>query len=188
MPLADPNKTHTGLAFLHAFSYTLYICPYARSKMPSLSPPSRSESDCTSLTEPIAIIGIGCRYAGSVSGPRTLWDLLTHPRDVSSEIPSSRFSVSGFYHSDPAHHGTTDSIRSHFLNQNHKTFDAPFFNIAAREATAIDPLVSIKYPCTIAGTPLIFGSNASFLKWSTKVLKMPACNSNTCVALTPVYL
>lgn len=88
----------------------------------------------------IAIVGIGCRLPGNVSSPSQLWDLLSEPVDLSAPIPPSRFSASGFYHEDAAHHGTTNTQRSYFLDdQDIQTFDAAFFNIGPREAEAMDP-------------------------------------------------
>lgn len=89
--------------------------------------------------EPIAIIGSGCRFPGGVSSPSTLWSLLKEPRDLSSEIPSDRFSVDAFYHPDSKNHGTTYVRHSYFLSEDVRQFDAPFFNISAREAESIDP-------------------------------------------------
>ncbi|KAK2740853.1 hybrid nrps pks [Colletotrichum kahawae] len=88
----------------------------------------------------IAIVGIGCRLPGNVSSPSQLWDLLSEPVDLSAPIPPSRFSASGFYHEDAAHHGTTNTQRSYFLDdQDVQNFDAAFFNIGPREAEAMDP-------------------------------------------------
>jgi hybrid polyketide synthase/nonribosomal peptide synthetase ACE1 len=59
-------------------------------------------------SEPIAIVGTACRFPGEASSPQKLWDLLCRPRDVLSDIPSSRFNVERFYHPDPLHHGTSN--------------------------------------------------------------------------------
>lgn len=57
------------------------------------------------INEPIAIVGSSCRFPGDATSPSKLWDLLKNPRDVVSEIPSSRFNTTGFYHADSQHHG-----------------------------------------------------------------------------------
>ncbi|KAJ5446582.1 hypothetical protein N7445_001403 [Penicillium cf. griseofulvum] len=89
--------------------------------------------------EPIAIIGTGCKFPGSSSTPSRLWDLLSKPRDVASKPPSSRFNIDGFYHPNPTNPLTFNVTESYFLNEDVRLFDASFFNIAANEATSLDP-------------------------------------------------
>ncbi|KAK3376434.1 hypothetical protein B0T24DRAFT_700000, partial [Lasiosphaeria ovina] len=91
------------------------------------------------LAEPIAIVGSSCRFAGDVANPHSLWKLLANPTDLSREIPPERFNVKAFYHPDAEYHGTTDSPKAYFLDQDHRVFDATFFNITPKEAEAIDP-------------------------------------------------
>jgi acyl transferase domain-containing protein len=50
--------------------------------------------------EPIAVIGTSCRFAGDVTSPSKLWDVLENPVDLRQEIPPSRFNVDGFYFPD----------------------------------------------------------------------------------------
>ncbi|KAK0649293.1 hypothetical protein B0T16DRAFT_326350 [Cercophora newfieldiana] len=91
------------------------------------------------VSEPIAIVGSSCRFAGGVTSPCKLWKLLLNPTDLSRRIPRERFNADGFYHEDAEYHGTTDSPKAYFLDQDHRVFDATFFNIAPKEAEAIDP-------------------------------------------------
>ncbi|KAE8133672.1 lovastatin nonaketide synthase [Aspergillus pseudotamarii] len=93
----------------------------------------------TSSSEPIAIVGSGCRFPGGSSSPARLWELLRAPRDVSSDIPEDRFSWKGFYHPDGSHHGTTNTKQAYFIEDGIRKFDAQFFNIPPAEADAIDP-------------------------------------------------
>ncbi len=51
---------------------------------------------------PIAIVGMSCRFAGDVSDPQKLWQLVADGRSAWSEIPSSRFNLDGVYHPNPA--------------------------------------------------------------------------------------
>ncbi|KAL4993865.1 hypothetical protein BDV10DRAFT_189556 [Aspergillus recurvatus] len=89
--------------------------------------------------EPIAIVGSSCRFPGSSSSPSALWKLLEKPRDLSREIPKSRFDLTGYYHPNGAHHGTSNVKHSYTLDEDIRTFDAHFFNINPAEADAIDP-------------------------------------------------
>lgn len=90
-------------------------------------------------SEPIAIVGSACHFAGDASSPSKLWDLLREPRDVRSEIPDSRFSAKGFYHPSHAHHGHSNVMHSYLINDDPTTFDAEFFGINYVEAKAMDP-------------------------------------------------
>lgn len=90
-------------------------------------------------SEPIAVIGSSCRFAGGATSPSKLWDLLSSPGDLSKEVPSNRFNAAAFYHEDGEYHGTTNSTKAYWLEQDHRVFDASFFNITPKEAEAIDP-------------------------------------------------
>lgn len=89
--------------------------------------------------EPIAIVGSSCRFTGSVSSPSELWSLLQDPTDLSRKVPPERFNIEGFYHPDGEYHGTTNSPKAYWLDQDHRVFDAAFFNITPKEAEAVDP-------------------------------------------------
>lgn len=86
--------------------------------------------------EPIAIIGSGCRFPGDSSNPSKLWNLLLQPRQLASAVPRD---IDAFYHPDGTHHGTTNVKESYFLSEDHRRFDAKFFNILPAEAESIDP-------------------------------------------------
>jgi hybrid polyketide synthase / nonribosomal peptide synthetase ACE1 len=89
--------------------------------------------------EPIAIVGIGCRFPGESNTLSKLWELLRSPRNVASKIPSDRFNLQRFYHPGGLHHGTTNVRESYFLSEDVRRFDAQFFSIPPAEAEAIDP-------------------------------------------------
>ncbi|KAK3293144.1 uncharacterized protein B0H64DRAFT_465171, partial [Chaetomium fimeti] len=91
------------------------------------------------ISEPIAVVGTGCRFAGDATTPSKLWQLLSNPTDLTRDIPLSRFNIKAFYHPDGEYHGTTNSPKAYFLDQDHRVFDASFFNISPKEAEAIDP-------------------------------------------------
>ncbi|KAH7077443.1 putative lovastatin nonaketide synthase [Paraphoma chrysanthemicola] len=90
-------------------------------------------------SEPIAIVGSGCRFPGAANSPAALWKLLENPRDILSEIPKERFDVRGWYHRDGDHHGTSNVLHSYTLEEDLTKFDANFFGISAGEAESIDP-------------------------------------------------
>ncbi len=88
--------------------------------------------------EPIAIIGIGCRFPGGAESPETFWQLLRDGIDAITEVPPSRWDVSQYYDPDPAQPGKTNTRWGGFLSQIDQ-FDPQFFGIAPREAITMDP-------------------------------------------------
>lgn len=109
--------------------------------------------------EPIAVVGSGMRFPGASSSQSKLWELLLKPRDLLKRIPENRFNIDNFYHPDPTHHATTHVRESYFLEEDHRHFDAGFFNIKPVEVAAIDPqqrlLMEVVYESLeAAGIPL----------------------------------
>lgn len=88
--------------------------------------------------EPIAIVGIGCRFPGGVTGPDSLWELVAGGVDATGEQPGDRWDVQRFYHPDPDRPGRIYTTRGGFLDAV-DAFDADFFGISPREARAMDP-------------------------------------------------
>lgn len=87
--------------------------------------------------DPIAIIGMSCRFPGSPN-IRTFWELLTRGGDAITEVPSDRYDVTEYYDAHPATPGKVMSRFGGFLDQVSE-FDAAFFGISPREAAKIDP-------------------------------------------------
>lgn len=88
--------------------------------------------------EPIALVGRSLRFPGA-SSPSELFDLLSKPRDLLTDFPPLRMNIDGYYDQDGDKDGTTNVRKSYFVEQDHRLFDAPFFNISTVEAEAMDP-------------------------------------------------
>ncbi|KVP35347.1 hybrid non-ribosomal peptide synthetase/type I polyketide synthase [Burkholderia ubonensis] len=88
--------------------------------------------------EPIAVIGMACRFPGSSDTPAAFWQLLDHARDAVTEVPRERWDIDRYYDPDPAAPGKMATRHGAFIERVDQ-FDAAFFGIAPREATYLDP-------------------------------------------------
>lgn len=88
-------------------------------------------------SEPIAIIGIGCRFPGA-DDPESFWRLLCEGKDMISEVPADRWPKEAFYHPDPSVPGKSISRWGGFLDRIDQ-FDPFFFGISPIEAESMDP-------------------------------------------------
>jgi acyl transferase domain-containing protein len=90
------------------------------------------------MNEPLAIIGIGCRFPGGSDSPQAFWDMLCAGTDAIREIPADRWSISAHYDPVAGRDGKSISRWGGFV-ENIDRFDPGFFGISAREADSIDP-------------------------------------------------
>src|SRR5271168_2120187 len=91
-------------------------------------------------TEPIAVVGMGCRLPGGVNTPAQYWRLLQDGVSGVVRVPAERWDADAFYSDDHTVPGTICSREGGFLTSwRPDEFDAEFFGISPREAAAIDP-------------------------------------------------
>ncbi|PYI02377.1 putative polyketide synthase [Aspergillus sclerotiicarbonarius CBS 121057] len=119
-------------------------------------------------SEPIAVIGMSCKFSGGASSPDKLWDLMASGKTGWSEIPEDRYNLQGVYHSNNERTSTTHVKGGHFLDDDVAAFDAAFFNYSAEMAQAVDPQFRLQLESTYealenAGLPLsqVMGSQTS---------------------------
>jgi acyl transferase domain-containing protein/acyl carrier protein len=92
------------------------------------------------LNEPIAVVGMACRFPGGANSPEAFWDMLRSGRDGISEVPADRWDVEAFFDSNPDTPGKSRVRKGGFLREVPiDRFDAQFFGIAPREAVSMDP-------------------------------------------------
>lgn len=92
-----------------------------------------------SRSEPIAIIGMGCRFPGGADTPESFWELLKTGVDAIGEIPNDRWSVEDYYDPDPEVTGKMYTRQGGFLGTDVFAFDAEFFGLSPREVSSMDP-------------------------------------------------
>ena len=92
----------------------------------------------TEPREPIAIIGMACRYPGDANSPEAFWKILCEGRDCMREITADRWSLRHIYDPEPARVGKAYTRCAGLINGMDQ-FDPHFFGIAPREAQAMDP-------------------------------------------------
>jgi myxalamid-type polyketide synthase MxaE and MxaD len=91
----------------------------------------------SSSRDPIAIVGIGCRFP-QADGPAAFWRLLSEGIDAVGPVPSSRFDADALYSAEPATPGRIGTRWGGFLD-GIEGFDADFFGVSPREAERLDP-------------------------------------------------
>ncbi|MEU9118132.1 type I polyketide synthase, partial [Streptomyces sp. NPDC048483] len=143
------------------------LADYLRRELLGLrSEATRSVQTTTSTTdEPLAIVGIGCRYPGGVSSPEDLWRLVAAGGDGITSFPTDRgWDLSALAGANPDASGTSYTTEGGFLHEAAE-FDAEFFGISPREALAMDPQQRLLLECAWESFESA-GINASLLRGS----------------------
>ncbi|MFL6335772.1 MAG: type I polyketide synthase, partial [Pyrinomonadaceae bacterium] len=141
------------------------LARYLTGEMDARPTPAPVEGNGHGEREPIAIIGIGCRFPGAANSPAEFWRLLRDGVDAITEVPKGRFDADEFYDPNPAVPGKMNTRWGGFIN-NVDGFDPLFFGISPREAMRLDPQQRIllevawealedggQVPERLAGTP-----------------------------------
>jgi acyl transferase domain-containing protein/acyl carrier protein len=89
-------------------------------------------------SEPLAIVGMACRFPGGANDLDLFWQLAESGRDAIEEVPVTRWDVERYYDEDPEAPGRMTTRWGGFLDDIDQ-FDAAFFGISPREARELDP-------------------------------------------------
>ncbi len=89
-------------------------------------------------SEPLAIVGMSCRFPGDADSPEAYWSLMEAGRDAIGEVPKDRWDNDAFFDPDPEAKGRVATRFGGFLSRI-DLFDAALFGISPREALSMDP-------------------------------------------------
>ena len=92
--------------------------------------------------EPIAVVGIGCRFPDGVNTPEDYWKLLHEGRDAVTEVPADRWDFEAFYDPESRNPGKMYARHGAFL-KSVDAFDCEFFGITPREARRYGPAATV---------------------------------------------
>ncbi|WP_442929756.1 type I polyketide synthase [Micromonospora sp. WMMC250] len=163
------------------------LAGHIRDQLAGVNPAPATTVTITAVTdEPIAIIGMSCRYPGGVRSPEQLWRLVRDGDDAITAFPTGRgWDIDALYDPDPDRPGTSYTREGGFLHDADE-FDPAFFGISPREALAMDPQQRLllqatweafEYagidPTTVRGTPTGVFAGLMYNDYLTRLHRIP---------------
>ncbi len=124
---------------IYDYPTTAALADHLRDELTGTAAEETSVAAGAAADEPIAIVGMSCRFPGGVDSPESLWRLLAEGADAIAPFPAERgWDLESLYDPDPDHAGTSYVREGGFLS-GVADFDPAFFEISPREALAMDP-------------------------------------------------
>jgi acyl transferase domain-containing protein/acyl-CoA synthetase (AMP-forming)/AMP-acid ligase II/thioesterase domain-containing protein/acyl carrier protein len=127
----SPNMAFDYPTISQLSSYLFQQLTHTYISPEKIAPEIIDQDSLAFLEEPIAIIGMACRFPGNANTPETFWELLEKGQDGISEIPASRWRWQDYAEETP--------VRQGGFVEDLEYFDAAFFGISPREAETMDP-------------------------------------------------
>jgi len=112
--------------------------PISAIKLALAAKQMRAQAGQALRSDPIAVVGMGCRVPGGAATPEQMWQLLSAGADCVTAVPRSRWDADIWYDPDPASRGKSVTKQGGFLDHIDE-FDAEYFGILPREADRMDP-------------------------------------------------
>ena len=130
----------TTVAFEHPTveALTGYLAAELFAASSAEAAPGPRTEEARPANEPIAVVGLSCRFPGGAEDPEAWWQQLRSGVDATTEVPSDRWNAAAYYDPDPEAAGKTYTRRGAFLREV-DGFDARFFGVTPREAVSMDP-------------------------------------------------
>lgn len=119
--------------------YVDFIKSLSTHKMGSLPQNDGPIHPDAGVLPPLAVIGMSFRFPQEATSATEFWKMLLEKRCASTETPPDRFNIDAHYHPDRNRPESTSVRNGHFITGDLGAWDAPFFNITAAEADAMDP-------------------------------------------------
>ncbi|VUC26597.1 unnamed protein product [Clonostachys rosea] len=99
------------------------------------------------MVEPIAVIGLDAKYPCDGNTPEKFYEFLVAGRSARAPVPADRYNRDAFWHPDNHRDGIIGGKEGHFIQENVRAFDAPFFSITPAEAASMDPQQRLLLEC-----------------------------------------
>ncbi|KAJ5183899.1 hypothetical protein N7492_001515 [Penicillium capsulatum] len=144
----------------------------------------------TPLSEPLAIVGVACKYANGIDSPDDLYEEVMAARSMHGPMPPTRMDASFYYHPSMEATGTSYSKGGYFLQSDPNEFDSPFFQLSEIDVMAMDPqqkmlLGNVYHALENAGIPLkdVVSSSTSVFVGCSNNDHLALANSDLLLAL-----